>query len=76
MKSNEDTTNQKYEDAVKAASGGQGGSNLLEDLQRNLDDERRHRAWIETRLAKSRRRISAAKRRPVRMPPARSVRPP
>ncbi len=48
MKSNEDTTNQKYEESL-------GTSGLTPEvrqvLERNLQDERRHRAWIESRLA-------------------------
>ena len=48
MKSNEDTTNQKYEEALETEG-------LLPEtrtiLERNLNDERRHRAWIESRLA-------------------------
>jgi bacterioferritin (cytochrome b1) len=48
MKSNEDTTNRKYEDSL-------GTPGLDEEtrviLQRNLADERRHRAWIESRIA-------------------------
>jgi uncharacterized protein (TIGR02284 family) len=50
MKSNEDTTNQNYEDAVKAAQSGGQSATLIQDLKKNLDDERRHRAWIESRL--------------------------
>lgn len=47
MKSNEDDTNQKYERAVAHPSlpGG-----VAEVLRGNLEDERRHRAWIVERL--------------------------
>lgn len=47
MKSNEDDTNTAYE---RALSRGDATPNVQEVLQRNLDDERRHRSWIETRL--------------------------
>ena len=49
MKSNEDTTNQKYEEAVRECAGS--GESLVQVLRRNLEDERRHRSWIESRLA-------------------------
>jgi len=48
MKSNEDDTNEAYERAV-AREGLP--SRLQQILQQNLQDERRHRAWIEARLA-------------------------
>jgi uncharacterized protein (TIGR02284 family) len=48
MKSNEDDTNQAYEQAVRRHDL---PPDLRELLQRNLSDERRHRAWIEDRLA-------------------------
>ena len=48
MKSNEDTTNQKYEEAV-AQDGLTPEVRLV--LERNLADERRHRAWIESRIS-------------------------
>ena len=48
MKSNEETTNQKYEDSLKLEGLTQETRSVLE---RNLSDERRHRAWIESRLA-------------------------
>ncbi len=48
MKSNEDETNQAYEQAVRQHDL---TSEVREVLQRNLADERRHRAWIEDRLS-------------------------
>lgn len=48
MKSNEDDTNQAYEQAVRRHDL---TPELRELLQRNLSDERRHRAWIEDRLS-------------------------
>ena len=48
MKSNEDDTNQAYEQAVRRHDLPPETRDLL---QRNLADERRHRAWIEDRLA-------------------------
>jgi uncharacterized protein (TIGR02284 family) len=48
MKSNEDDTNRAYEQAVRRHDL---STELRELLQRNLSDERRHRAWIEDRLA-------------------------
>ncbi|HYE34249.1 ferritin-like domain-containing protein [Methylocaldum sp.] len=49
MKSNEDDTNQAYSQALQR-------TDILPQarpvLQRNLADERRHRAWIEERLAR------------------------
>jgi uncharacterized protein (TIGR02284 family) len=48
MKSNEDDTNQAYEQAVRRHDL---ATDLRETLQRNLADERRHRAWIEDRLS-------------------------
>lgn len=47
MKSNEDDTNRAYEQAVRRHDL---TTELRETLQRNLSDERRHRAWIEDRL--------------------------
>ena len=47
MKQNEDQTNAAYERAV-ALEGLTGP--IREVLDRNLVDERRHRAWIEQRL--------------------------
>lgn len=48
MKTNEDDTNTAYERVV-------GRTDLTDDVrrivERNLADERRHRAWIEARLA-------------------------
>jgi uncharacterized protein (TIGR02284 family) len=48
MKSNEDATNQKYEASLRTEG-------LLPEtrtiLERGLNDERRHRAWLESRLA-------------------------
>ncbi len=47
MRSNEDDTNKAYEKAVEQ----QGlPSQLRNLLEQNLNDERRHRAWIEHRL--------------------------
>ena len=48
MKSNEDQTNAAYENAVNRADL---SPHILGVLQRNLADERRHREWIEGRLA-------------------------
>jgi uncharacterized protein (TIGR02284 family) len=48
MKSNEDDTNQAYEQAVRRHDLSVDTRDLL---QRNLADERRHRAWIEDRLS-------------------------
>lgn len=48
MKSNEDTTNRNYEDSLKTEGLTVEVRTILE---RNLSDERRHRAWIESRLA-------------------------
>ncbi|HEY3818650.1 MAG TPA: DUF2383 domain-containing protein [Polyangiaceae bacterium] len=48
MKSNEDTTNQMYEKATREPSM---TTRVRTVLERNLADERRHRAWIEQRLA-------------------------
>jgi len=48
MKDNEDDTNKAYERAVAHAGM---PSDLLTIIRRNLDDERRHRAWFEARIA-------------------------
>lgn len=48
MKSNEDTTNQKYEQSLTTPGI---TSEVRAVLERNLADERRHRAWIESRVA-------------------------
>jgi uncharacterized protein (TIGR02284 family) len=48
MKSNEDETNEAYEQALDR---GDMTANIRDVLERNLADERRHRAWIEGRLA-------------------------
>jgi uncharacterized protein (TIGR02284 family) len=48
MKSNEDTTNANYEKAL-ATEGLHAETRTV--LERNLSDERRHRAWLESRLA-------------------------
>ncbi len=48
MKSNEDDTNSAYERAVNRADVPQ---HIREVLMRNLSDERRHREYIERRLA-------------------------
>lgn len=47
MKSNEDDTNTAYERAVARPDV---PSSVRELLQRNLDDEKRHREWIVRRL--------------------------
>lgn len=49
MKSNEDDTNTAYERALKRNDVQPRAQDVL---QRNLEDERRHRAWIEERLAR------------------------
>ncbi len=48
MKSNEDDTNTAYERAVKAAEGTPAAATVL---RAGLEDERRHRAWIEQAIA-------------------------
>jgi uncharacterized protein (TIGR02284 family) len=50
MKTNEDDTNTAYERACRHAWLTDETRTLLE---RNLDDERRHRAWMEKRLAET-----------------------
>jgi uncharacterized protein (TIGR02284 family) len=47
MKSNEDATNAAYDEVTRDASL---TSRVRAVLERNLGDERRHRAWIEQRL--------------------------
>lgn len=47
MKTNEDDTNKAYERAVQHSFD----ASVMTILQRNLADERRHRAWIEQILA-------------------------
>jgi uncharacterized protein (TIGR02284 family) len=47
MKSNEDTTNKKYEEALAEVGL---PLDVREVFERNLADERRHRAWLEARL--------------------------
>ena len=49
MKSNEDDTNKAYESAVQNSVVG-GDHELRSLLERNLADERRHRAWLESRI--------------------------
>lgn len=49
MKSNEDETNTAYEQAL--ARTDISPVRVREVLERNLEDERRHRAWIEQKLA-------------------------
>ncbi len=49
MKSNEETTLRAYEKALRAEGLAPG---VREVLDRNLGDERRHRAWIEARLGR------------------------
>lgn len=51
MLSNEKETNQKYEAALKDATLS-ANADLHQILSRNLGDERRHKAWIETQLEK------------------------
>jgi rubrerythrin len=51
MKTNEDDTNTAYDRAASRADLTPEAQLLL---RRNLDDERRHRAWIEQRLASER----------------------
>jgi uncharacterized protein (TIGR02284 family) len=48
MKSNEEDTNTAYERAVKA---GEGTPAAIAALRAGLEDERRHRAWIEQALS-------------------------
>jgi uncharacterized protein (TIGR02284 family) len=48
MRSNEDDTNEAYERALEREDVLPRARGLLE---RNLEDERRHRAWIEQRLS-------------------------
>ncbi len=48
MKTNEDDTNHAYERAVNNDAA---PASVKEVLRRNLGDERRHREWIEQRLA-------------------------
>lgn len=48
MKTNEDQTTSKYADMVKEGFP----SHIETILKRGLEDERRHRAWIETTLDK------------------------
>jgi rubrerythrin len=47
MKTNEDDTNTAYERAIKHDQA----DGLLAVFEKNLSDERRHRAWIETTIA-------------------------
>jgi rubrerythrin len=47
MKTNEDDTNTAYERAIKHEEAG----DLATVFEKNLSDERRHRAWIETTIA-------------------------
>ncbi|HEX4516261.1 MAG TPA: hypothetical protein VH054_22090 [Polyangiaceae bacterium] len=47
MKSNEDETNRRYEKATARADL---PAELMDVLQKNLSDERRHRAYIVQRL--------------------------
>lgn len=56
MKVNEDQTNKAYETALKLRGLTQ---KLRTQLERNLRDERRHRAWIVARLKGAGRRRSA-----------------
>ena len=47
MKSNEDNTNSGYEEAIRSLKFSQ---DMADVLRENLEDERRHRAWIEETL--------------------------
>ncbi|WP_106092123.1 ferritin-like domain-containing protein [Enhygromyxa salina] len=47
MKSNEDDTNAAYERAVQHEGT---SAELRDTLRENLNDERRHRSWIERRI--------------------------
>lgn len=47
MKSNEDDTNTAYEQAMAHADM---AAELKQTIQSNLEDERRHRQWIEQRI--------------------------
>lgn len=49
MKTNEDETNEKYDDAVQQ-SAANAPERVREVLARALQDERRHREWIVTTL--------------------------
>lgn len=49
MRSNEDTTNQGYDEALEL-DGLAAYPRVQEVLRRNRDDERRHRAWIVDRI--------------------------
>jgi uncharacterized protein (TIGR02284 family) len=46
-KSNEEQTTEAYEKAIKQEHL---QADVVETLRRNLEDERRHRAWIEERM--------------------------
>lgn len=48
MKSNEDQTNSKYEKAVETGYS----DHIQSVVQKGLADERRHKAWVETTLAR------------------------
>lgn len=48
MRSNEEQTNSKYEDAVEIGYP----EHIQEILQRGLADERRHKAWLQAALEK------------------------
>ncbi|MDB6101423.1 MAG: uncharacterized protein JWO52_1422, partial [Gammaproteobacteria bacterium] len=47
MKTNVDDTNTSFERAIKDVEAG----DLVNVFEKNLSDERRHRAWIETTIA-------------------------
>lgn len=47
MKMNEDVTNKTYEEALEHADA---SADIRATLAANLEDERRHRAWIEATL--------------------------
>lgn len=47
MHANEDVTNKTYEEAAKHVAG---DSEMQQTLESNLQDERRHRDWIDRKL--------------------------
>lgn len=61
MKSNEDDTNTAYNRADR--HGGKTPA-AAEFLARNLEDERRHRAWIEEALARKEAGLMATEDQP------------
>jgi uncharacterized protein (TIGR02284 family) len=59
MKSNEDDTNKAYE---RVCSRSDLAPDLAKLLQQNLEDERRHREWIEKRLSQMKEHKAPAER--------------